>query len=170
MARLPVPGSDEGTWGDVLNTYLLTAHNSDGTLKNSSVDTAQLSAGVQSTLNNVTSLDARVDVLEAPSNALTDAATIAIDATLGKFYHVTLGGNRTLGNPTGAYNGQLLLITVAQDGTGNRTVTLDTKYRLPAGLALAWSTVASRKDKLMVQYDSAADRFDVLAFQAGYGA
>lgn len=32
MARLPVPGSDDGSWGDILNTYLSVAHNSDGTL------------------------------------------------------------------------------------------------------------------------------------------
>ena len=31
MARLPVPGGDDGTWGDVLNQFLLTQHNSDGT-------------------------------------------------------------------------------------------------------------------------------------------
>lgn len=34
MARLPVPGSDENTWGDVLNDFLLASHNANGTLKN----------------------------------------------------------------------------------------------------------------------------------------
>lgn len=33
MARLPVPGSDDGTWGDILNEYLSVEHNSDGTQK-----------------------------------------------------------------------------------------------------------------------------------------
>ncbi len=33
MARLPVPGSDSGSWGDVLNDYLSVEHNPDGTLK-----------------------------------------------------------------------------------------------------------------------------------------
>ena len=33
MARLPQPGSDNGTWGDVLNDYLSESHNADGTLK-----------------------------------------------------------------------------------------------------------------------------------------
>src|SRR5882762_3530704 len=32
MARLPVPGADDGTWGDVLNGFLAVAHNPDGTL------------------------------------------------------------------------------------------------------------------------------------------
>ena len=33
MARLPVPGSDNGTWGDILNAYLSIEHNPDGTQK-----------------------------------------------------------------------------------------------------------------------------------------
>jgi hypothetical protein len=33
MVRLPNPGGDDGTWGDLLNDFLLVEHNSDGTLK-----------------------------------------------------------------------------------------------------------------------------------------
>lgn len=33
MARLPQPGSDNGTWGEVLNDYLSQSHNADGSLK-----------------------------------------------------------------------------------------------------------------------------------------
>jgi len=33
MARLPIPGSDEGNWGEVLNNFLSIEHNSDGTQK-----------------------------------------------------------------------------------------------------------------------------------------
>ena len=33
MPRLPQPGSDKGTWGEVLNEYLSEAHNADGSLK-----------------------------------------------------------------------------------------------------------------------------------------
>ena len=33
MARLPIPGSDDGTWGDVLNDFLNVEHNPDGSLK-----------------------------------------------------------------------------------------------------------------------------------------
>lgn len=31
MARLPQPGGDDGTWGDILNQFLITQHNADGT-------------------------------------------------------------------------------------------------------------------------------------------
>ncbi len=34
MARLPVPGGDANAWGDVLNEFLLQAHNADGSVKN----------------------------------------------------------------------------------------------------------------------------------------
>lgn len=33
MARLPTPGGDNGTWGDILNEYLSVSHEGDGTLK-----------------------------------------------------------------------------------------------------------------------------------------
>jgi hypothetical protein len=33
MARLPIPGSDQGQWGEILNDYLSVAHQTDGTLK-----------------------------------------------------------------------------------------------------------------------------------------
>lgn len=37
MARLPTPGSDDGTWGNILNDYLSVAHATDGTLKDTGV-------------------------------------------------------------------------------------------------------------------------------------
>ncbi len=42
MARLPISGQDNGTWGDVLNDYLSQVHNADGTQKANTVGTAQL--------------------------------------------------------------------------------------------------------------------------------
>jgi hypothetical protein len=59
---------------------------------------------------------------------LTDGASIAVDADLGPNYMVTLGGNRTLSNPTNAAVGKELWIAVAQDGTGGRTLTFDTNF------------------------------------------
>lgn len=42
MARLPITGADEGTWGSILNDYLRQTHNEDGTLKDDSVGASQL--------------------------------------------------------------------------------------------------------------------------------
>lgn len=42
MPRLPTPGSDDGSWGDILNDYLSQAHSTDGTLKPNVVTASQL--------------------------------------------------------------------------------------------------------------------------------
>ena len=49
MPRLPIPGSDEGNWGRILNDYLLTTHAEDGTLKPGTITSASLSAGAITT-------------------------------------------------------------------------------------------------------------------------
>ena len=53
MARLPISGSDDGTWGDILNTYLGVAHNNDGTLK--PVGDSEVSSLSQSKITNLVS-------------------------------------------------------------------------------------------------------------------
>jgi len=40
MARLPVSGSDDGTWGTVLNDFLMQSHTATGALTASAVSTA----------------------------------------------------------------------------------------------------------------------------------
>lgn len=41
-ARLPIPGSDDGVWGDVLNEFLGVSHKVDGTLADGTVDTGHI--------------------------------------------------------------------------------------------------------------------------------
>ena len=54
MTRLPIPGSDSGNWGQILNDYLSQAHKPDGTLKDNSVPESALSPQVQSKLEIIT--------------------------------------------------------------------------------------------------------------------
>lgn len=42
MARLPIPGSDDGTWGQVLNDFLGVAHDTDGGIKANAIDSSAL--------------------------------------------------------------------------------------------------------------------------------
>ncbi len=44
MARLPVPGNDDGAWGDILNDFLSVELNADGTLKKASAITSAQNA------------------------------------------------------------------------------------------------------------------------------
>jgi len=100
---------------------------------------------------------------------LSDTATILVDATLGNIFDITLGGNRTLGNPTGAVNGQKFEFRVRQDATGGRTLALDTKYRFGTDLAsVVLSTGAGKLDRVGVEYVSVDDKFDIIALMRGY--
>ncbi len=64
MPRLPKPGSDENTWGDILNEFLTVAHNDNGSLKDvgvvaqkyvkpaGGIPEADLATAVQTKLNS----------------------------------------------------------------------------------------------------------------------
>lgn len=67
--------------------------------------------------------------------ALVDGANIAIDGNTGVNFKVTLGGNRTLDNPTNMKTGQSGIIIVSQDATGGRTLAYGSNWRFPGGAA-----------------------------------
>lgn len=54
MARLPIPGSDNNQWGEILNDFLVVEHNADGSLKRAN-DIASALSTAQSTSANLTS-------------------------------------------------------------------------------------------------------------------
>lgn len=89
--------------------------------------------------------------------ALTDAATIAVDMASGINFSVTLGANRTLGNPTSTKVGQSGLIFVRQDATGSRTLTYGANWEYAGGIGSipALSTTANAKDILSYFVESA---------------
>lgn len=67
--------------------------------------------------------DAEVPGLASPDAVVVaDAATIAWDVGAAPTGSVTLGGNRTLENPTNGANGRVYLLIVTQDATGSRTL------------------------------------------------
>lgn len=297
MTRLPTPGQDDGTWGNILNEFLSVAHNTDGTLKNGAaandtsvvhtsgneavggtktfsaspvvptptlgsqaanktyvdsvatsgapdastsakgvvqlagdlggtgttaaapvisdgaITNAKVSASAaiaKSKLASLNIVDADVSAIseskitnlttdlngkEATANKgvangyaslnsaarvpaaqlgqnpvnLIDSATISVDASLSNQFRITLAGNRTLANPTNAYDGQMIMFSIKQDATGGRTLTLDTKYRFGSDItSITLSTTAGKTDKLGVQYNQADDKFDVISFVRGF--
>lgn len=104
--------------------------------------------------------------------ALTDAATIATDASAGEVFTVTLGGNRTLGVPTNARDGMRRTWRFRQDATGTRTITLATGTGgFVLGSQIANTTLtgtANRVGYLTAMYDASytgGARWHVLAFE-----
>lgn len=79
---------------------------------------------------------------------LTDAATIAWDASSNQVAGVTLGGNRTLGNPSNKQAGATYILIVKQDATGNRTLAYNSVFKFPNGVTPVLSTAANAIDIL----------------------
>ena len=111
MSRLPIPGQDSGTWGDILNDYLLQAHSSDGTLKPSSVTASHLAPGsvkstaiqdgsittskLANTAITTTKLDSSIQTSLAKADSAVQPADLSTVATTGAYADIT--GTPTLG-------------------------------------------------------------------------
>lgn len=91
--------------------------------------------------------------------ALTDAATIAVDASLSNVFTVTLGGNRTLGQPTNPADGQSITIFITQDGTGSRTLAYHADWLFPGGTDPVLTTTAAGVDVLSGIYNGATTKW-----------
>lgn len=79
---------------------------------------------------------------------LTDATTIAVDMATFINGTVTLGGNRTLGQPSNTTVGQSGFIRIVQDGTGSRTLAYHADWKFAAGVDPTLSTGAADIDVL----------------------
>jgi hypothetical protein len=77
--------------------------------------------------------------------SLTDAATITPNFNNGINFTVTLGGNRTLANPTNLKQGWSGIIEVKQDATGARTLTYGSGWKFSGGTPTL-STAAGATD------------------------
>jgi hypothetical protein len=88
---------------------------------------------------------------------LTDAATITTSAIASNHFLVTLGGNRTLANPTNLRDGVILNWWVKQDGTGSRTLSYGSKFKWPSGTAPTLTTTAAGLDLIVGQYNEDLD-------------
>jgi len=81
--------------------------------------------------------------------ALTDGTTITPDFSDSNNFSVTLGGNRTLANPTNLVAGQSGAIFISQDGTGSRTLAFGSYWDFTGGTAPTLTTTASAVDVLV---------------------
>lgn len=85
-ARLPIPGKDEGRWGDILNEYLLVSHTEDGSLRSSAptagvVDEVYVTNAIQGKVNRtelsaVATTGSYNDLLNTPDLVLTNDARL----------------------------------------------------------------------------------------------
>jgi len=84
----------------------------------------------------------------AAITTLTDSATITPDFAANNNFTVTLGGNRTIANPTNIVAGQSGSIFVLQDGTGSRTASWGSFWDFSNGTAPTLTTTANAVDRI----------------------
>ena len=196
MARLPVPGSDTGTWGDILNSFLEVSLNGDGSLQTLSLQNAggvtkvngktpvsgavtlaasdiagvALLSGAAFTgaVSTAGTLTASLAIVGGVST-LADGANIAVNVSLGNHFRVTLGGNRTLSNPSNPTDAQKIIVEVIQDATGSRTLAFGTAYSFGSGLpSPTLTTTANKRDFLGFVYNASTGLWYFIAFVNGF--
>jgi hypothetical protein len=79
---------------------------------------------------------------------LTDGATVTPDMADSNNFTLTLGGNRTLANPSNLTAGQSGSIFIVQDGTGSRTLAYGSQYDFIGGTAPTLTTAANSVDRI----------------------
>jgi len=100
---------------------------------------------------------------------LTDAATISVDASQGNDFRVTLGADRTMGNPANPANGQQVIFHITQGSGGSATITWGTAYEFSTALPQpTLSTAAGKTDLLGFIYDAGRQTWLLAAFVNGF--
>jgi hypothetical protein len=84
----------------------------------------------------------------AEITTLTDGATITPDFADSNNFAVTLGGNRTIANPTNLVAGQSGSIFIVQDGTGSKTASWGSYWDFIGGTAPTLTTAANAVDRI----------------------
>ncbi len=87
--------------------------------------------------------------------SLVDGATITPDFAVASNFTLSIGGNRTLANPSNLTAGQSGTIVITQDGTGSRTLAYGSNWKFPGGTAPTLTTTASAVDVIAYYVESA---------------
>jgi hypothetical protein len=100
---------------------------------------------------------------------LTDAAAIAVDASLGNDFRVTLGGNRTMGTPANPVNGDQIIFQITQGSGAPYTITWSSGYQFSSALPQpTLSTTAGHTDLLGFVYNATTGTWLLAAFLNGF--
>lgn len=101
--------------------------------------------------------------------SLTDGATIAVDASAGNDFRVTIGGNRAMGTPANPSDGQKITFQVTQGTGGPYTLSWGGGYEFSAALPQpTLSTTAGDTDLLCFIYNSSKSAWLLAAFVNGF--
>ncbi len=87
--------------------------------------------------------------------ALTDASSITVDMSTGFNFSCTIGGNRTLANPSNAKPGQAGCFVITASG-GTRTIALGTNYKKTSDLVFPISIASGQTAYIFYWVDTSS--------------
>ncbi len=145
-SRLPTPGGDQGSWGDILNDFLEQSHASDGSLKDGVVTNAKVSATAAIAKTKLasdvqTSLDAADNAIPASQKGASGGVASLTGTTLTPAQiPTTVVTKSTDSNDTGkaidAHTGAPLVVVSKSDGLGVVVHGGNANTARPAGYAV----------------------------------
>jgi hypothetical protein len=138
--RLPTPGSDNGTWGDILNDFLVQAHNADGSLQDGIVTDAKISGSAAISKTKLapgvqTSLTAADNATPKPASGV-NGKPVQWNNTSGQLEDATTALNATYGPVE-------ILVTGLVSNNGSGTVAAANTAAINAALTAASSNLGS---------------------------
>ena len=102
---------------------------------------------------------------------LADAGTIAVDASAGNDFRVTIGGNRTMATPANPADGQQITFQVTQGTGAPYTLAWDGGYAFSSGLPQpTLSRTAGQTDLLCFVYNASKGKWLLTTFVGGFAA
>lgn len=101
-------------------------------------------------------------------NTVSYSGTITANVANYSVVRITLAGNPTI-DFTGGVDGQKIIVELIQDATGNRTVSWGTSVRFGSDItSITLSTTGNKLDRIGLVYNSAAGKYDVMAYARGF--
>lgn len=147
-----------GTDGDVAGWEELTGAGLASVADYTVTVTAAAAAEVRAGTDTTKALTAAALAGAAAFITLTDAATVAWDASQGFNATVTLGGNRTIGAPTNLMDGLTYCLELVQDATGSRVPTWNSTWDFGLAGTPVLQTAANKRDRVFAIYRSASGK------------
>ena len=127
----------------ITDATVATGDIADDAITAAKLDAAALAAG---TFSGSVKFSGAVTLNE---DTLTDGSTVSWDVTASPVAKLTLGGNRTLANPSAMTAGQSGSIFVVQDGTGSRSFnSFGSYWDFIGGTVPTFTSTASAVDRI----------------------
>lgn len=103
--------------------------------------------------------------------ALTDGATVALDASLGNTFTLTSTQNPTINPPTNPTSGQKITIAFTAGGGSNRTLALSSSaggFAFGSTITALATTTSAKTDYIGCIYNAANSVWEVVGYVQGY--